>query len=89
MHGSAYLLRRNPSLNARTDPTLVVTPGTTCRSAGTDLKMFGGTFGGPIMKNKIFSFTSFEQWNDNPPAARSSARCRPSWSATATSASRC
>ncbi len=29
--------------------------------------MLGGTFGGPIKKNKLFSFTSYEQWNDNRP----------------------
>ena len=29
--------------------------------------MFGGTLGGPIKKNKIFSFTSFEQWDDSRP----------------------
>ena len=29
--------------------------------------MDGATFGGPIRKNRIFSFTSFEQWNDKRP----------------------
>src|SRR5262249_49386019 len=34
---------------------------------GTKLKMYGGTVGGPLKKNRIFSFTSFEDWNDKRP----------------------
>ena len=45
-----------------------LTPGQdTSTLRGTKLKMFGGTFGGPIKKNKLFSFTSYEQWDDNRP----------------------
>ena len=29
--------------------------------------MYGGTFGGPIKQNRIFCFTSFEQWDDKRP----------------------
>ncbi len=29
--------------------------------------MYGGTVGGAIKKNRIFSFTSFEDWNDKRP----------------------
>ena len=29
--------------------------------------MYGGTVGGPIMQNRVFSFTSFEKWNDSRP----------------------
>ena len=29
--------------------------------------MYGATLGGPIMKNKMFSFTSFEKWDDTRP----------------------
>ena len=68
MHGSAYYFGRNPSMNARSDATVVITPTTNVKNLrGTDLSMFGGTFGGPIKKNKIFSFSSFEQWYDNKP----------------------
>ena len=62
--GSAYSYFRNPDLNSVSDPTL---PRGSNEIRGTNLKMYGGTFGGPIRKNKIFSFTSFEQWDDNRP----------------------
>ena len=29
--------------------------------------MYGGTVGGAIKQNRIFSFTSFEDWNDQRP----------------------
>ena len=29
--------------------------------------MYGGTVGGPMKRNKIFFFSSFEQWDDNKP----------------------
>jgi len=67
-HGSGYLYSRNPRLNAIGDPTIRVTPGQdTSALRGSDLNMAGGTFGGPIKKNKIFTFTSFERWNDKRP----------------------
>ncbi|MCL4813455.1 MAG: carboxypeptidase regulatory-like domain-containing protein, partial [Vicinamibacteraceae bacterium] len=66
--GSGYAYFRDPSMNARTDPTLVVVPGIK-PIRGSTLRMYGGTFGGPIMRNKIFSFTSFEQWDDTRPTS--------------------
>jgi hypothetical protein len=66
--GSGYYFLRNPSLNALADPTVKVQPGqSNLNLRGTKLNMYGATLGGPIKKNKIFSFTSFEQWNDNKP----------------------
>lgn len=66
--GSAYYFMRDPSMNARADGTLAITPTTdTSKLKGAKLKMFGGTVGGPVVKNKIFSFTSFEKWDDNRP----------------------
>ncbi len=66
--GSGYLFLRDPSLNALADPTVKLTPGqNTTNLRGTRLKMGGATLGGPIKKNKIFSFTSYERWNDNKP----------------------
>ena len=50
--------------------------------------MYGGTVGGPIKRGKIFSFTSFEQWDDKRPI--SIVRTVPTEpSGAATSASRC
>ena len=66
--GTGYFFMRDPSMNAISDPTLQVAPGAdTSKLKGTKLKMGGGTFGGPIKKNKLFSFTSYEKWNDNRP----------------------
>lgn len=64
--GSGYFYFRDPEMNARTDATLVVAPGTT-PLRGSELRMLGGTVGGPIRKNKIFFFTSYENWNDTRP----------------------
>ncbi len=66
LRGSAYAYFRDPSMNARTDSTLVVAPGTT-PLRGSELRMYGGTVGGAIKKNKIFYFTSFENWDDTRP----------------------
>jgi Carboxypeptidase regulatory-like domain/TonB dependent receptor len=68
--GSAYMYGRDPSLNAITDPTIRRTPGQdTSALRGTELKMYGATLGGPIKKGRIFSFTSFEQWDDKRPVS--------------------
>jgi Carboxypeptidase regulatory-like domain len=66
--GSGYYFGRNPSFNALADPT-VRRPanGDETGLHGTELKMYGGTVGGPIQQNKIFFFSSFEQWDDNKP----------------------
>ena len=68
--GSAYMYGRDPSLNAVSDPTIRRVPGQdTTALRGTELRMYGGTVGGAIKKNKIFSFTSFEQWDDQRPVS--------------------
>jgi outer membrane receptor protein involved in Fe transport len=67
-HGSVYLYSRDPSLNSIGDPTIRRTPGQDTRALrGSDLSMFGATLGGPIMKNRLFSFTSYERWDDKRP----------------------
>ncbi len=66
LRGSAYSYFRDPSMNARTDPTLAVTPGVEPLK-GSELQMYGGTVGAPLVKNKVFSFTSYENWNDSRP----------------------
>ena len=68
MHGSGYIFGRDPSLNAIADPTVRRVEGQDDRALrGTELQMYGGTVGGPLKRNKIFSFTSFEQWDDKRP----------------------
>lgn len=66
--GSGYAYFRDPKMNARTDATLVLVPGRE-PIRGSTLRMYGGTFGGPILQNKIFSFTSFENWDDTRPVS--------------------
>jgi hypothetical protein len=67
-HGSGYYHRRDPRLNAFGDPTIVRVAGADeTANRGTNLKMFGGTIGGPILKNKLFFFSSYEQWDDARP----------------------
>jgi hypothetical protein len=59
-HGSTFYLGRYPWLNAVADRT---------RNArvGTRQHMYGGTLGNPIIKNKLFSFFSFENWKVGNP----------------------
>jgi hypothetical protein len=67
-HGSGIANWRNPRFNAVTDPTIKRTAGADeTNFRGTDLKIYGGTLGGPIFKNKLFTFTSYEHWNDAQP----------------------
>ena len=59
-HGSAYWLGRYPWANAIYDRTTMAT-------TSTRQNMIGGTFGGPIKKNKLFNFGSFEYWKVGNP----------------------
>ena len=68
LRGSAYMFGRDPSMNSISDPTIRINPGQdTSALRGTKLRMYGATVGGPIKQNKIFSFTAFEQWDDQRP----------------------
>jgi hypothetical protein len=53
-HGTAYLFARNNNLDAY-DPYLAGAPKQT-----DDFKQFGGSFGGPIKKDKLFYFAAFD-----------------------------
>jgi hypothetical protein len=67
-HGSGFGNWRNPRFNAVTDPTIKRVAGADeTNFRGTNLKIYGGTLGGPIFKNKLFTFTSYEHWNDAQP----------------------
>jgi len=68
LRGSGYFFGRDPSLNAIADPTVRRPPGRDETGLhGTKLNMYGATLGGPLRRNRIFFFSSFEQWNDNKP----------------------
>ena len=54
-HGTAFYLGRYPWLSAEADRT-------TFSENSQRQNMFGGTFGNPILKNKLFNFFSLEYW---------------------------
>ena len=61
-HGTSYYLGRNPVLNALADRT----------TGGKNLtrqNVWGITSGNPILKNKLFSFFSYEGWRTIEPKA--------------------
>lgn len=67
-HGAAYYYKRDPQFNAFGDPTIVRTAGADeTNFRGTNLSMIGGNIGGPIIKKKLFFFSSFERWDDKRP----------------------
>jgi hypothetical protein len=55
VHGSAYIYARNNNLDAK-DPYL----SPTSPKQSDDFKQFGGSFGGPIKKDKLFYFGAFD-----------------------------
>jgi hypothetical protein len=66
--GSVYGFMRDPSLNSIADPTIRIPAGADLKGyKGTELKTVGATLGFPIRKNKLFSFSSYEQWDDKRP----------------------
>ena len=54
-HGTAFYLGRYPWLSAEADRT-------TFSENSQRQNMFGGTFGNPIVRNKLFNFFSMEYW---------------------------
>lgn len=58
--GTVYYLGRNPALNALADRI-------TRRSNLTRQHVWGGTVGGPIIRNKLFTFASYEGWRTIDP----------------------
>ncbi len=67
-NGAAYYYKRDPRFNAFGDPTIVRTAGADERNfRGTNLSMVGGNIGGPIIKKKLFFFSSYEYWDDKRP----------------------
>ncbi|MGH9198665.1 MAG: carboxypeptidase-like regulatory domain-containing protein, partial [Acidimicrobiia bacterium] len=60
VHGNVFYLGRNPALNALTDRT------TLSKSAARN-NMWGGSVGHPIIKEKLFNFVTYEQWQPRDP----------------------
>ncbi|HWQ54498.1 MAG TPA: carboxypeptidase-like regulatory domain-containing protein [Bryobacteraceae bacterium] len=60
IHGTAYYFGRNPALNAVQNP-LTRTPNFIRNH------IWGGTAGGPILKNKLFTFFAYEGWRTKEP----------------------
>ncbi|HZT28566.1 MAG TPA: TonB-dependent receptor [Bryobacteraceae bacterium] len=61
-HGTAYYFGRNPYLNARSNS--VINSKNTVRN-----HIWGGTVGGPVLKNKLFFFFTYEQWRNTQPSS--------------------
>ncbi len=60
IHGTAYYFGRNPLFNASSN-ALTHTPNEVKNH------IWGGTVGNPILKNKLFTFTAWEQWRKREP----------------------
>ncbi|HYI95111.1 MAG TPA: TonB-dependent receptor, partial [Bryobacteraceae bacterium] len=60
IHGTAYYFGRNPKLNAVVNP-ITRTPNFVRNH------IWGGTIGGPIRKNKLFNFFTYEAWRTKEP----------------------
>ncbi|HZT28401.1 MAG TPA: TonB-dependent receptor [Bryobacteraceae bacterium] len=61
-HGTAYYFGRNPAMNALAnritrDENII------------KQNIWGGTFGNPIRKNKLFNFFAYEQWRSTQPSS--------------------
>ena len=65
-HGSAFLFDRNNKLGARNPRSFVGQPQVAYKAKDVRYQ-FGGTIGGPIVKNKAFFFFSYDQQKRNFP----------------------
>ncbi len=76
-HGSGFWFNNNNRLNACSNLDKAANPGGSCRTVingvtrgtrdGAPLRIenqFGGTLGGPIIKDKTFFFGSYQRWTD-------------------------
>jgi hypothetical protein len=61
-HGTAYFFGRDPSLNAMSNRI-------TREESVVKNKIWGGTIGHPIKKNKLFNFFTYEQWRATQPSS--------------------
>ena len=66
-HGDAWEFFRNDVLNANQWENKFLGPGQELARAGLRWNMFGGTFGGPILKDRLFFFVDYQgQRFDHP-----------------------
>lgn len=73
-HGSAFEFIRNNFINATGffSTCTPVAPATTCSAKDTlHQNQYGGTFGGPILHNKLFAFAAFQHTHISSAAANS------------------
>ncbi|MCC6590052.1 MAG: carboxypeptidase regulatory-like domain-containing protein [Bryobacterales bacterium] len=61
-HGTGYYFGRNPAINAVVNPTTIPRTRNFIRN-----HIWGGTIGGPIKKNKLFNFFTYEGWRTKEP----------------------
>lgn len=66
-HGTAYYFGRNPKLNAVTNRLLT---GAGRKASVIKNHIWGGTVGGPIVKNKLFFYQTYEQWKNTQPSGK-------------------
>ena len=59
-HGSLYYFGRNPKFNAVSN-AFTRAPNVVRNHVG------GGTLGGPVVRNNLFTFFTFEKWNNRQP----------------------
>jgi len=62
-HGSAYYFGRNPMFNALSD-SVTKSPNPVHNH------IWGGTVGGPIKKNTLFTFVAYEGWKTTQPSTK-------------------
>ena len=60
LHGSAFEFVRDDSMNAR-DPFAAIGPDGKRRSDGLNRNQFGGSWGGPIARDRLFYFAAYQR----------------------------
>jgi hypothetical protein len=60
IHGSAFEFLRDDSMNAR-DPFAGIGPDGERRSDGLNRNQYGGSFGGPIVRDQLFYFAAYQR----------------------------
>ena len=76
IHGTASYFGRNPLFNAVSNPL-------NRRPNQIRNHIYGGTVGGPIKKNKLFTFGTYEAWRTKEPLNAQRTICPRIWSAMA------